>query len=154
MRAYHWGSSVFLADLDEEVFHRNQNEQYNQAKSKLYNEVIGDRALLSVCAKHTSPIERAGKKIKEKFMEMNQPCIPTGFQGLDKQLAGGIQARSVTQILGPERGGKTTFIHHFMRHFLETNLSSTVLYISPQDDSAVLLKRVAAIHKAQFKGSP
>ena len=98
--------------------------------------------MLTVCAKNTAPFERAGTKAKEKFMETSQPRISTGFMAMDKQLAGGIHARTITQVLGSEAAGKSAFVHHFMRHHLESNSGCTIMYVSPIDDSAVLLKRV------------
>lgn len=85
---------------------------------------------------------KAGKKVRSGFSKIEKERLATGFQALDRNLAGGIRHRGITHVLGPVKAGKSTFIHHVIRQFLDATKALTVLYISPVDDSKVLLRRV------------
>lgn len=111
-------------------------------KSRLYSEIMKDKALMTICTKNTAPLLSAGKKLKRGFSKVEKGRLPTGFQSLDKNLDGGLSTGGITQVLGPVGAGKTTFIHHVIRQFLEITKKQTVVYISPVDDTRVLLRRV------------
>jgi hypothetical protein len=122
----------------------NNNDNNGLFKGSLLQKTMEDKAMLAIIAKNTEPFHRAGKKMKASFLQSGLQRLPTGFDALDKHLSGGISTRGLTQILGPEAGGKTTFIHYFIRTYLESTKGSTILYISPIDDSAILSNRVEA----------
>lgn len=118
-----------FAHLKESIFHRTMEE----------------KAILTVFAKNTEPLQRAGMKYKSSKIENTPQKLQTGFEALDKQLSGGISSKRVTQVLGGEGGGKTTFIHYFIRNYLASHKEATVLYVSPVNESAILSSRVEAI---------
>jgi RecA/RadA recombinase len=111
-------------------------------KSQLYTEIIRDKALMTVCSQNTAPLVAAGKKMRIGFSKIEKERLATGFQQLDKNLGGGINQRGITQVLGPVKAGKTTFVHHLIRQVLEVTKGVNVLYITPVDDCKVLLRRV------------
>ena len=86
-------------------------------------------------------MKKLGRKFKDNMLENNLKRMSTGFKELDECLNGGYCCQSITQILGPPRSGKTLLTHLSIRHFLE-NSKARVLYLSPVDDSKILLKRL------------
>lgn len=128
--------------LDDKLLTVTEADLYDGLATQLHTKTKTDSAVMTVCSKNSSPFQRAGKIIKEKFMENYNHRLPTGFLALDKHLQGGIHSRSVTQVLGPQGGGKSTFVHHFIRYHLESAAKNSVLFVTPISDSEIILKRV------------
>lgn len=127
---------------DDDLFYQDHAERFSQVKSHLFNEMIQDNVSLAIYSKNTMDCLPAGRFLRQNYLDAENQRMKTGFQALDKQLGEGLNCRGITQVLGPVSGGKTTFIHHVMRQYLETSKSGTVIYITPIDDFRVLLKRV------------
>jgi KaiC/GvpD/RAD55 family RecA-like ATPase len=89
-------------------------------------------------------MRRAGKMLQLSYAGQSATKLQTGFEELDKQLEGGISKKGITQILGSPGCGKTTFVHGLIKHYLD-NSKQKVIYLSPTDERAVLIKRVMKV---------
>lgn len=139
--------------LAEDLFDKIKLEEEDQqrvlskdlTRSKLLVSVLEDNSKLTLINQVVKPFQRAGTKIRDSLAAGLPQFVPTGFEGLDRALGGGIRTNTITQIVGGPQSGKTTLVQLTIRNFLgsTTPQQKKVLYISPAWDEALMKKRVA-----------
>ncbi len=122
-----------------------RDEEYEKKKARFLEEALVDTSILALSKTHTKDITTVSKLLKNRYASEIQKKIKTGFESLDRALDGGINRNTITQVLGPNRGGKTTFVHYFMKSYLESNPNQKAIYINPINENIVLHKRVSNI---------
>jgi len=75
---------------------------------------------------------------------------PSGFNSLDKALAGGFRSGELVLLGGPQGLGKTTFALQVMRNVIAS--SHTAVYFSFEHDNHTLLERLIAMQAAEIAG--
>ena len=75
---------------------------------------------------------------------------PTGFEILDRQLAGGFRAGELVLLAGPQGLGKTTWALQTARNVARSGRS--VLYCSFEHDAQTLLVRLLALEAGERGG--
>ncbi|MDA4121297.1 MAG: RAD55 family ATPase [Thaumarchaeota archaeon] len=47
--------------------------------------------------------------------------VPSGIEGLDKLISGGIPEGTTTMVYGPPKAGKSVFAYHFLNGCIQSN---------------------------------
>ena len=76
--------------------------------------------------------------------------VPTGFQGLDTYLSGGLRAGELTLLGGPQGLGKTAFALQVSRNVAAGG--GSVVYFSFEQDASAILARLIAIEAGELLG--
>lgn len=129
-----WWNKDLAKPLDQEEFARTVHSAYKKG----VNQLVGDDNLFNFCYNS----KKALSQIRMLYMNINENCVPTGYEFLDKYTCGGFFKEEVIFIIARPGNFKTALLSNILQGISKTTKRPTLFFSQEMSVESLSIRHI------------